>query len=80
MVPLYVRNEDGRGIGARLLDRICYRREDWQSQMLLACLLRIRSSDDFGAILNRLLCMKRALLACEALIDDFGVRIYPKIR
>ena len=61
----------GAGLFARLRDRV----EDRQAEMDGPPLARARAADEPGAVGHRLLGMERAILAGEALGDDFGVGV-----
>ena len=66
---------DHAGVGARFLPRFDDRVEDRQPEMDRTALARRDPADEPGAVSHRLLGMERAVLAGEALGDDFGVSV-----
>jgi len=70
-----VRDEDGRGRGARLLHGVGHAGEDGPAEMLRAGLLGVRAADDIGAVVDGLLCVEAALLAGEALEQHLCVAV-----
>ncbi len=66
------RHIDDGGIGAGLLARFHHRVEDGKSDMLRAAFARRHARHHLRAIGNRLFGMEGAVVAGDALADDFG--------
>src|SRR6185437_1781805 len=69
------RHEDHRRIGAGVVHRFAHGVENRQADVFAAALAGRDAAHQFGAVIQRLLRMERALLAGEALADDFGVLV-----
>lgn len=55
------RDKDRAGIGTGLLYRVCNGSKNWLAEMFRAGLLRVRSTNDVRAVINRLLSVESAL-------------------
>lgn len=68
-------NEDGGGVASGLLHGLGDGAEDGETEMGLAGLLGVGSSNDLGAVVNGLLGVEGSLLSGESLVQHLGVGV-----
>lgn len=68
-------HEDGGGVAAGVLHGLGDGAEDGETEMGLAGLLGVGSSDDLGAVVDGLLGVEGSLLSGEALVEHLGVGV-----